>query len=159
MSQFYSWECQACKTWELYRQYAALHMHAPRTSRSSEYLVPSFLRLHRRTRCTSLFSIITASCIFQYILSSHFPTDFFHTNVYLLTHASSFVPSINTVSFDYSPNSSSRNTIWQNRFSQAFRQKARPETNDRAMVRCFLPCPNHMKLTSRLHAVSIFWEK
>ena len=48
----------------------------------------------------SLFRSCMDSCIFWNIFSSHFHTDFFQTKVYLFAQASSFVPSINTVSFD-----------------------------------------------------------
>ena len=56
----------------------------------------------------SLFKNRMVSCIFWNI----FPTDFFQTKVYLFAQASSFVPSINTVSFDSSPASSNHLIIW-----------------------------------------------
>lgn len=45
----------------------------------------------------SLFSRMNASYIFKNIFSFYFPIDFFHTNIYLSTRASNFVPSINIV--------------------------------------------------------------
>lgn len=60
----------------------------------------------------SRFTSSTDSRIFRNIFSSHFPTDFFQTKVYLLAHASSFVPSMKTVSFDNLPAFSRRFTIW-----------------------------------------------
>lgn len=59
-----------------------------------------------------LFRSCMDSCIFWNIFSTHFPTDFFKTKVYLFTQTFSFAPSINTVSFDNSPASSNRLTIW-----------------------------------------------
>ena len=59
----------------------------------------------------SWFNSETASCILRNIFVSHFPTDFFQTKVYLFAQASSFVPSIKTVSFDSSPAFSNRFTI------------------------------------------------
>ena len=50
----------------------------------------------------SRLSNCTAASILANIFSSRLPTDFFHTKEYLLAHASIFVPSIKTVSFDSS---------------------------------------------------------
>lgn len=107
----------------------------------------------------SLFRSCTNSWILWNIFSSHFPTEFFQTKVYLFAQTSNFVPSINTVSFDNSSASSNRFIIWQKRFSQA---SARKTVQKRAMVLwsgAFCPASSHIKLIALLQARSIFLEE